>query len=75
MDGSRAQLFVADPPRGYSKTGLPLDFDTLLCKLHTLCYAILVPGRKSGLRARIWPDANRAPFEIGTLAGLGRPDC
>ncbi len=35
----------------------------------TLCYAILLPGRKSAFRARFWPDCDRESTEIGPLAG------
>ena len=32
---------------------------------HTLCYAILLPGRQSGVRAGLRPDSNRENFKIG----------
>ncbi len=31
-----------------------------------LCYAILLPGRKSAFRAGIWPDGYREDIEIGS---------
>ncbi len=35
-----------------------------------LCYAILLPGRKSAFRARFRPDSNRESFTIGVPASL-----
>jgi hypothetical protein len=37
----------------------------------TLCYAIVLPGRKSAFRAGFWPDCYREYIEIGPPAGLG----
>ncbi len=34
-----------------------------------LCYAIVLPGRKSAFRAGIWPDCYRGSTEIGRPAG------
>jgi hypothetical protein len=40
------------------------------CSLHdTLCYAIVLPGRKSAFRAGFWPDCYRENTEIGPPAG------
>ncbi len=39
---------------------------------YTLCYAIVLPGRKSAFRAGFWPDCYRERTEIGPPAG-GRP--
>ena len=36
----------------------------------TLCYPIMLPGRKSGFRAGCWSDANQTSFKICLLAGL-----
>ncbi len=36
----------------------------------TLCYAIVLPGRKSAVRAAFWPDCYRERSEIGPPAGL-----
>ncbi len=36
----------------------------------TLCYALVLPGRKSAFRAGIWPDCYREITEIGSPAGL-----
>jgi hypothetical protein len=42
-----------------------------------LCYAILLPGRKSAFRDGFWPDCYRESTEIGPSAGrrpaFGRP--
>ncbi len=38
--------------------------------LNTLCYAIMLPGRKSGFRAGFRPDYNRENLKIGSPAGL-----
>ncbi len=35
----------------------------------TLCYAIVLPGRKSAFRAGFWPDCYRENTEIGPPAG------
>ncbi len=35
----------------------------------TLCYAIVLPGRKSAVRARFWPDCYRESTDIGPPAG------
>ncbi len=35
----------------------------------TLCYAMVLPGRKSAFRARLWPDCYREITEIGPPAG------
>ncbi len=40
----------------------------------TLCYAIVLPGRKSAFQAGFWPDCYRESTEIGSPAGLRR-DC
>ncbi len=37
----------------------------------TLCYAIMLPGRKSSFRVGIRPDSNRESLKIGPAAGLG----
>ncbi len=34
-----------------------------------LCYAIVLPGRKSAFRAGFWPDCSRESTEIGPPAG------
>ncbi len=43
-------------------------------KLHeqcvTLCYAIVIPSRKSDFRAGLWPDCYRESTEFGPPAGL-----
>ncbi len=39
----------------------------------TLCYAIVLPGRKSAFRAGFWPDCYREATEIGPPAGLRPP--
>ena len=36
---------------------------------HTLCFAIVPPGRKSVFRAGFRPDSDRESFKIGTPAG------
>jgi hypothetical protein len=36
----------------------------------TLCYAIVLPDRKSAFRAGFWPDCYRESNEIGPPAGL-----
>jgi hypothetical protein len=36
----------------------------------TLCYPIVLPGQKSGLRAGVQPDSDREGFNIGPVAGL-----
>ena len=36
----------------------------------TLCYAIVLPGRKSGFRAGFRPDSSRGNLKIGPPAGL-----
>ncbi len=36
----------------------------------TLCHTIMLPGRKSGLRARFRWDSNRENLKIGPAAGL-----
>ncbi len=36
----------------------------------TLCYAIVLPGRKSAFRAGFWPDCYREGTEIGPPTGL-----
>ncbi len=36
----------------------------------TLCYAIVLPGRKVAFRARFWPDCYRESIEIGPPTGL-----
>ena len=36
---------------------------------HTLCYAIVLPGRKSGFRAGFRPDSIRESIEISPSAG------
>ncbi len=36
----------------------------------TLCYAILLPGRKLAFRAGFWPDCYRENTKIGPPAGL-----
>ncbi len=50
---------------------------TRLCSLATLtktyitlCYTIVLPGRKSAFRAGFWPDCYREKTEIGPPAGL-----
>ncbi len=43
----------------------------------TLCYAIVLPGRKSGFRVGFQPDAYRESFNIGPPTGrrpAGEPD-
>ena len=35
----------------------------------TLCYAIVLPGRKSAFRAGFWPECYRESTEIGPPAG------
>ncbi len=35
----------------------------------TLCYAVMLPGRKSGLRAGLRPDSSRESLKIGSPAG------
>ena len=37
---------------------------------HTLCYAIVLPGRKSVFRAGFRPDSSRESLNIGPPAGL-----
>ncbi len=39
-------------------------------KSHTLCYAIVLPVRKSAFRAGLWPDCYRESAEIGSPVGL-----
>ncbi len=39
----------------------------------TLCYAIVLPARKSSLRAGCWPDCYRESTDIGPSAGR-KPD-
>ena len=39
-------------------------------KTHTLGYAIVLPGRKSGFRAGFRLDSNRENIKIGPPAGL-----
>ncbi len=36
----------------------------------TLCYAIVLPGRKWAFRAGFWPDCYRESTNIGSPAGL-----
>ncbi len=36
----------------------------------TLCYAIVIPSRKSVFRAGLWPDCYRESIEIGPPTGL-----
>ena len=39
-----------------------------LCRTrHTLCYAIVPPGRKSAFQAGFWPDCYRESTDIGPL--------
>ncbi len=38
--------------------------------LVTLCYAIVLPGRKSAFRAGFWPDCYLEITEFGPPAGL-----
>ena len=53
----------------------------ILCKVLpqrplALCYAMVLPGRKSGFRAGFRPDSSRDSFKIGPPAGrrpIGRP--
>ena len=40
----------------------------------TLCHAIVLPGRKSALRAGFWPDCYWEGSEIGLRPADGRPD-
>ncbi len=37
---------------------------------YTLCYAIVLPGRKSAFRAGFWSDRYRENTDIGPPAGL-----
>ncbi len=37
----------------------------------TLCYAIVLPGRKSGFRAGFRPDSTRENIKIGLLDNIG----
>ncbi len=39
--------------------------------LYSLRYAVVLPGRKSALRARFWPDCYRENTEMGAPAGRG----
>ena len=41
-----------------------------LCDENTLCYAMVLPGRKLAFRAGFWPDCYRGSTEIGPPAGL-----
>ncbi len=60
------------------KLGDRLALDSC-CQLCTLCYAIMLPARKSAFRAGFWPDCYRERTEIGPPAGRrpaeGRPGC
>ncbi len=38
-------------------------------KVPTLCYAMVLPGRKSAFRAGFWPDCYLERTEIGPPAG------
>ena len=40
----------------------------------TLCYAIVLPGRKSAFRTGFWPDCCRETTEIGLRSAEGRPE-
>ncbi len=42
--------------------------ETYLLALRTVCYAKMVPGRTSGLRARFRPDSNRESLNFGNPA-------
>ncbi len=55
--------------------GIPVLRPMLIyCHLFTLCYAIVLPGRKAAFRAGFWPDCYRESTDIGPPAGpSGRP--
>ncbi len=42
---------------------------TFSTPLATLCYAIVLAGRKSSFRAGFWPDCHRGKTEMGPPAG------
>ena len=41
-----------------------------VCECATLCYAIVLPGGKSAIRAGFRPETNQASFKICPPAGL-----
>jgi hypothetical protein len=53
-------------PRGPDTRDFPVPFPTP-------CYAMVLPGRKSGFRAGSRSDSNREDINIGLRAGLGPP--
>ncbi len=58
---------LAAPPHMLERLWIQLGPFT---KAHrTLCYAIVLPGRKSGLRAGCRSDSDRERINIGPLAG------
>ena len=40
-------------------------------QVRTICYAIMLPGRKSAFRAGFWPDCYRERTKIGPLRPAG----
>ncbi len=55
---------------GTSQLRLGLITQPIICIYKcTLCYAIMLPGRKSAFRVRFWPDCYRENTEIDSPAG------
>ncbi len=59
------RTLARDPPKG----GGPRTKQKMVLSTATLCYAAMLPGRKSAFRAGFWRDCYRESTDIGPPAG------